>query len=1001
MHNLTDTDRFKILRRAARSWRTPFQVFSPLGAEVCPAHLNLTMPPDSARESSMSRRWMLMLFVVCCTSLAPAYSAELTTEFVDGLRKQQLGDMAVYYLKQLEARQKIPSVIQETFDLELARSMLLASQATENVDEAEKLRVDTKNQLEKFLKAHPTHDQAGFAHNTFGDLSLMIGNNHLKQAAIQKDKARQEVLLTQARASFEEARPRFTEASTLFKARYDALSSTMSDSSDAKTAKARVSRKRQAEQVAIAENDWLNARFNLAMVDFHVAQTYLDPKHADVKPLLEKADKSLDSIWQGYRGLLPGVLAHYWTGRVNEQLGNFDKAIDIYEEVTGNEAEEGRSLDPYLAAFYAESFLQRARLLNQLNRPQDLIDEAEPWLDENSQRKTDPYFGVVVEVAKAYLLLAETQPEAEKAKAIVKVVRGLRDIIKVSSSHQNDAILLYRKYAKAGAGETMEIASFDEAVAIADAAGANREYAEAITAYERALALQDQEKDKGRINSVRYFLALSQLQSGLSSEAFAAAEKLAREDSQAKLAPAAAVLAINSALALCATATDKAAAEQQLQGIVDYTIQTWPNRAEADDARIALGRLKSVQNDPRGAIAAFEKVNPASDRHAQALNLTAQAHWRLYLVAKQTKKFDDAATSDREKALLLFQQALDAASKSIDSTNEATAAEASLSLGEVYLEANDATRAVTYLTPLEAKIRESNPTSLDNAQLRTLVSCVRAHAMRKNMEAAKGSAELLLQYGQDIPPVNLVLTTVARMLLEAHKSDLAAMIHAEEQSADALTAAQAAAEKSKGQLRDFLTKLAPRQQLSLRELIEIGDAAALVDQKDFAKATYQRALDSGKASAAQDPKVQAALIRVQAALIGLLRVDHQYDEALKQADALILSVPQALDPQIERARILQGLAGEDPSRYSEATIAWGKLRAHYQRMPKKPPVYYEIVYNTAVCLKAQADNSTDAQAGAGFTKQANQLLKATLALSPSLNGPDMVAKYQVLLDELK
>ncbi len=69
------------------------------------------------------------------------------------------------------------------------------------------------------------------------------------------------------------------------------------------------------------------------------------------------------------------------------------------------------------------------------------------------------------------------------------------------------------------------------------------------------------------------------------------------------------MLAINAALSLCATSTDRPAAEKQLNDVVDYTIQTWPNRAEADDARIALGRLKMTQGDLSAAIAALEKVN--------------------------------------------------------------------------------------------------------------------------------------------------------------------------------------------------------------------------------------------------------------------------------------------------------------------------------------------------------------------------------------------------------
>ena len=81
----------------------------------------------------------------------PLFAAELQLEFVEGLRKQGFGDLGTVYLKQLEAEKKIPASLAETFDLELARCMQVAAQFTENSDEAEKLRVETRAQLDKFL----------------------------------------------------------------------------------------------------------------------------------------------------------------------------------------------------------------------------------------------------------------------------------------------------------------------------------------------------------------------------------------------------------------------------------------------------------------------------------------------------------------------------------------------------------------------------------------------------------------------------------------------------------------------------------------------------------------------------------------------------------------------------------------------------------------------------------------------------------------------------------
>lgn len=936
-------------------------------------------------------------------SVTSAPAADLHFELLNGLRKQGYGDMAVNYLRNIEQAQKIPDDLKETFDLELARSMQVAAQFSENVDEAERLRLETRAQLDKFLKEHPTHAEAALAYDTYGVLSLGIGNSAIKQSAIQKDPARKAELLAQAKAAFEEARPRFAEAAKQFQAKYEALKKAAQEEQPSRVKK---SAKRLVNDLLLAEDDWVNSRFNLAMIDYHVARTYPDLKQPEAKALLQKADKALDVIWHAYSDQPPGLPAHHWTARINEELGNHQKAIDIYDEVTANEPEEGREISPYMMQFFAENFLYRTRLQAKLGKFDDLILEAEDWLDRNSARKCDAYYGVMLEVAQVHVANAEKLPdEGEKKKLLSKVVRTLRDVKNANSSYQSDILLLLRKYSSAAGEESMEAGTFDEAVALADVAIENQEYAEAAKLFGRALELKDQEKNQDRLQQVEYFLAQTQLQAGDAAASFALANQFAREKKEAKLAPQAAVLAINAALSLCATSTDRPAAEKQLNDVVDYTIQTWPNRAEADDARIALGRLKMTQGDLPAAIAALEKVNPASDRYAQTQSLIGQSHWRIYLNAKRTGKVDDAAKDHRTKGQALMEQALAAVSKSTTPADEYVASESRLHLGELFLEGAQPDQAIAMLAPLESKIRTASPASLDITQLRTLVAAVGAHVAKKDMVSAKASGDLLLLSGQDIPPVNTVLSNIARQLREGYKAELAKVQEAENGSIEQITAAREAVDRSKAAIDEFLGKLITRQQLSLPELIAIGDGAGEIGNSVLAKQAYQRVLDTGNALPEKTPQVQAALIRVQSAFVGLLRASGEYEEAMKQVEELIQSAPKALDPQIERARILQGMAEKsetpDPAKWAAATKAWSDLRVMYSRATKKPPVYYEVVLNAATCLAGQARTAANEAAGSEFRKQALSLLKSTMALAPALSGPDMVANYTSLIEELK
>ena len=71
-----------------------------------------------------------------------------------------------------------------------------------------------------------------------------------------------------------------------------------------------------------------------------------------------------------------------------------------------------------------------------------------------------------------------------------------------------------------------------------------------------------------------------------------------------------------------------------------------------------------------------------------------------------------------------------------------------------------------------------------------------------------------------------------------------------------------------------------------------------------------------------------------------------------------------------------------------------------QGMVKKPPEYFEATYNLAAALYGQASQTNDKAQIAEKAKQAEQLLKSTLILSPNLSGPDMVEQYKALLKKV-
>ena len=110
----------------------------------------------------------------------------------------------------------------------------------------------------------------------------------------------------------------------------------------------------------------------------------------------------------------------------------------------------------------------------------------------------------------------------------------------------------------------------------------------------------------------------------------------------------ASALGVAAALNLYVAAPDdkKPAALERLMKVAEFTEKNWPDRPEADDARMARGQAKLVVGQVREAIDIFERVNPKSERYPLAMYLAGQSYWRLY-VTEKPKQPRHAATRSR------------------------------------------------------------------------------------------------------------------------------------------------------------------------------------------------------------------------------------------------------------------------------------------------------------------------------------------------------------------
>jgi hypothetical protein len=760
--------------------------------------------------------------------------------------------------------------------------------------------------------------------------------------------------------------------------------------------------------------DILNYRFQDALVDYYLAQTY-DADSPERKQVLQAAAKAFDALFQANRMETVGLLAHMWHGKATEELGDWQTALDIYDEVLVNSPEPGQPQpDPAMQSLFAQVEHFRLQILAKRS-PLQFIDEAGGWVQQYRKTRssqTDGYQAIVLDLAKAKIEAAENAAGAEKSKLITSALGLLAEMSKVRSPYQQEAVLLRRQYVKSS-GKGAIPASFEEAMALGEAAVIGQQWAEAAANYTLALKLADKDKigDPLRKQAIDalvnalYTQARGQLISEKWEDCLNATEKIFKEYKDSPAAPMAGSLAVSAALNLYASAPEgkKAAALERLKKYARLTEDAWPGKPEADDARMMLAQADLVQGKIDEALAGFEKIDPRSVRYPNALLLAAETYFRRWLAEKEkpeASRNKDQMDADLGHALKNLSASLKLQQKKAEPGEPPSRSltETQLLLAEIKLNTGNAEEAAALLQPLVDAITASKPEEVDNTIVRIYAGAVRAYLAQDNLEKAVEIGMVLADWGPDVQGVNAALVEVVKALNAKRKLAEAAV------EASAGDANSPAAEQSRAKLKSvtdmmdkLLVKMSSRKEFSLSASVYFADMCMAAGLPDVARETYLRVANRAENDPAFARSGGKALQRVRSQLVDLLAKTGDYEEAYKQISQLAAANPRALDLLMTQGRILQSWAQRDSSHYKQAVEHWAKLRNMLQGMVKKPPEYFEATYNLAASLYGQASETKDKTQAAEKAKQAEQLLKSTLVLSPDLSGPDMVEQYNALL----
>ena len=394
-------------------------------------------------------------------------------DFLHILQEKGYGDVAIDYLNWMKESGTMPVELADVFDLEMANSLCTAAKQAYDEKEAARLTAEAQKYFDKFAREKADHPAAASAMVSWG-MSLMDRALRQLQEAETAPEAEKESRHNEARNGFREAQARFAQAVEKLAARIIATPAAMRT--------ARPGEKEVGPDLCESlVHVWLSARLRVALADYYIAKSYTDVNSQVRRDGLRKAEKTCDDIFQHNRESATGInrmglYAHAWDGRCWENLGEIDRAKDIYDEVLGDMPDPNATgttlakLKEQLADIAGmEPLLTQVayyRLMLEKKNRVEFIKLARDWLSTYGNitlagarrttardkgqvitvfKNTDGYQGVALELAKMELAVAADPGVKKKLQdqLIADALKELQEASKVPSSYQQEIVKMY------------------------------------------------------------------------------------------------------------------------------------------------------------------------------------------------------------------------------------------------------------------------------------------------------------------------------------------------------------------------------------------------------------------------------------------------------------------------------------------------------------------------------------------------------------------------------
>ncbi len=1016
----------------------------------------------------MSRVRLPGFLLLSMMFVEPAAAAEPYLEFVQGLRERGYFDMALSYLQQLEADPAVPEDVRRVIPYEQGVTLLEGARRIRNPDAQTRQLDEAEALFERFVQGAPSHPLIGLANTERARILLNKARVEAWQASAPANEGNEEPFRQRARDLIARARTVFQEARDQHQREWSAFPTFIPEED-----------RQQRAARAAAEARFMQAQLDLGRCTYEEAQTY-DPGTDRREELLLQAAAEFDDIHQRYRSQIAGLHARMWQAKCFEEQNDIRKALGIYNEILEHPGQSLQDLKDRVLWF-------RLICLNHEQRKDFplVLDEATSWLkDAKSRARTDVGLGIQYELARAQEVLGSERSETEtnQRNLLSQALNRARDINRYPGPLKAASGAMIQRLMVALNREPGDPTDFDTAYGTAnllleetktlssqaDAALAQGQTEEAVELreslrasaaemsrlYELALQLATPETEQDQLNiahfklAYSYFLQGKHLEAGILASYIAARQK--QDYPEVALESAYIALAAFDRVYFEAEDADRHFEMQQLLDVATMITETWPESDRAVDALMATARVYRQADQPDEAAAWFAKVPKSAQQYANAQISAGQSYWNAYLTraalppeerpeAEALQQWKLKAEQFLQEGIAQRQSQLPAAA---DSPDDLILAKLSLvqirnsdgvyhtqdeKLGAIELLSESPHAVLAAVAVADGEPRPTRPGSVQSKAIASLAyqQLLRSQIGTRDLEAARTTREQLESIagaGEDAGALTQVYVEFGRELQKELEQLQAS--GATERLNDVRSAFESFLgdlfQRSEGQTFNSLLWIAETY---------TGLAEGSSDQPDkaaeyFTKAasTYQDMLNRG----ANDPQ----FVDDPAKLLGVkLRLVHCHRESgdYEQAESVLLEVlterPNALDAQIEAARLYQQWAEQGiGNKSAKLAIAiqgqqtptevwgWGALAQKLQRFIEygdggatHTAKHIDARYNLALCEYELAQEQTTNAAMDEHLQNARFGIQRFIAISDELSDADWTRLnklYQKILSEL-